>query len=117
MGIRRRRTQLLPSPVAVAGTARREFARRWQKARLPPPLPDLLPSAAKVARPRTRRQVAVGNNERRMTSVVREVVHGSTGDAPVVFGDSPNTAPCPPLMKMDAAVKAKVEQLFGGKNR
>ncbi len=52
-----------------------------------------------------------------MTSVVREVVHGSTGDAPVVFGDSPNTAPCPPLMKMDAAVKAKVEQLFGGKNR
>src|SRR6266699_3925118 len=61
MGRRRCKTQRLPSPVVVAGIARREFARRRQKALLPPPLPDLLPSAAKVARPRTRRQEAVGN--------------------------------------------------------
>src|SRR5438876_6276939 len=72
MGRRLRRRQRLPSPVAVAGTARREFARRWQKARLPPPLPDLLPSAVNVARPRTWRQEARGNDERPKPNVEPE---------------------------------------------
>src|SRR6266498_3417604 len=92
------------APGAVAGIARREFARRRQKDRLPPHLTDLLPNASMVGAFKVGKELFVSAGP----EVIRKIrATGASVFLDLKFHDIPNTV----ARAVEAAARLDVQML------